>query len=156
MDGLWQEDSKVLHTHTNEIYKGTILEHILVQNLTAFYDVGDHGHMRLLGADWNDALDMAKENGESVAFSAAYAGNLENLGKLLLRLYKEKDWKKVALCTELMELIGNDPNIYKSVEKKREILKNYCNNCGSYISGKKEWISCEILAKDLLEKAELN
>ncbi|MDI9488338.1 MAG: cellobiose phosphorylase, partial [Bacillota bacterium] len=154
MDGLWQEDSKVLHTHTNEIYKGTILEHILVQNLTAFYDVGDHGHMRLLGADWNDALDMAKENGESVAFSAAYAGNLENLGKLLLRLYKEKDWKKVALCTELMELIGNDPNIYKSVEKKREILKNYCNNCGSYISGKKEWISCEILAKDLLEKAE--
>jgi NMD protein affecting ribosome stability and mRNA decay len=42
------------------------------------------------------------------------------------------------------------------VEKKREILKNYCNNCGSYISGKKEWISCEILAKDLLEKAELN
>ena len=50
MDGLWQEDSKVLHTHTNEIYKGTILEHILVQNLTAFYDVGDHGHMRLLGA----------------------------------------------------------------------------------------------------------
>lgn len=154
LDGLWQEDSKEMHTHTNEIYKGTILEHILVQNLTAFYDVGEHGHMRLLGADWNDALDMAKENGESVAFSAAYAGNLENLSKLLMRLYTEKGLKKVALCAELMELIGKDSAVYNSVDRKREVLKNYCNFCGSYISGKKVWISCKDLSEDLMEKAE--
>ncbi len=154
MDGLWQEDSKELHTHTNEVYKGSILEHILVQNLTAFYDVGEHGHMRLLGADWNDALDMAKENGESVAFSAAYAGNLENLSMLLMNLYKNKGLTKIELSTELMELIGKDKIIYDSVEKKREVLKTYCCSCGSYISGKKEWISCEALSKDLFEKAE--
>lgn len=154
MDGLWQEDSKELHTRANEVYKGTILEHILVQNLTAFYDVGEHGHMRLLGADWNDALDMAKDNGESVAFSAAYAGNLENLSKLLLKLSKQKGLKKVELSVELLELIGTDRHIYESIEKKRELLKAYCNSCGSYISGKKEWISCETLSKDLYEKAE--
>lgn len=154
LDGLWQEDRKELHTHANEVYKGTILEHILVQNLTAFYDVGEHGHMRLLGADWNDALDMAKEHGESVAFSAAYAGNLENLSKLLLQLSEQKGLKKVELSAELMELLGKDKTIYESNEKKREILKAYCNSCGSYISGKKEWISCEILSKDLFEKAE--
>ncbi|MFT4146468.1 MAG: cellobiose phosphorylase [Mobilitalea sp.] len=154
LDGLWQEESKELHTHTNEVYKGSILEHILVQNLTAFYDVGEHGHMRLLGADWNDALDMAKENGESVAFSAAYAGNLENLSLLLLNLYKNKGLKKIELSAEVMELIGKDKIIYDSVEKKREVLKAYCCSCGSYISGKKEWISCEALSKDLFEKAE--
>ncbi len=153
-DGLWQENSNELHTHTNEIYKGTILEHILVQNLTAFYDVGEHGHMRLLGADWNDALDMAKENGESVAFSAAYAGNLENLSKLLMRLNNEKGLKKLAICAELMELIGKNSDLYNSAAKKRELLNNYCNSCGSYISGKKLWISSEELSKDLLEKAE--
>ena len=154
MDGLWQEDSKELHTHANEVYKGTILEHILVQNLTAFYDVGEHGHMRLLGADWNDALDMAKENGESVAFSAAYAGNLENLSRLLGHLFKQKGLEKVELSAELMELIAKDRIIYESNEKKREILKAYCNSCKSYISGTKEWISCEALSKDLFEKAE--
>ena len=49
-----------------------VLEHLLLQNLTAFYEVGEHGHIRLRGADWNDALDMAGERGESVAFTNAY------------------------------------------------------------------------------------
>ena len=50
---------------------GTVLEHLLVQLAAAFFDVGEHGHMRLRGADWNDGLDMARERGESVAFTAA-------------------------------------------------------------------------------------
>ena len=50
-------------------YFGTVIEHILLQNLCAFYDVGEHNEMRLHGADWNDALDMAWEKGESVAFT---------------------------------------------------------------------------------------
>ena len=61
-------------TAGGNIYFGTILEHILLQNLCAFYDVGEHNEMRLHGADWNDALDMAWEKGESVAFTCAYAG----------------------------------------------------------------------------------
>ena len=46
---------------SEEVYQGTILEHVLLQNLCAFYDVGEHNQMRLRGADWNDALYMADE-----------------------------------------------------------------------------------------------
>ena len=59
-----------------------VLEHILIQQLAAFYDVGVHNIYRLRGADWNDALDMAAENGESFAFTCAYAGNLHTLASI--------------------------------------------------------------------------
>ena len=62
--------------------ESTVLEHLLVQSVTAFFDIGDHGCIRLRGADWNDALDMAADRGESVAFTAAYAGNLFTLADL--------------------------------------------------------------------------
>ena len=42
--------------------------------------------MRLHGADWNDALDMAWERGESVAFTCAYAGNLKEIAECLREL----------------------------------------------------------------------
>ena len=153
-DGLWQEQVKELHTHSNEVYRGSILEHILLQNLTAFYDVGKHGHLRLLGADWNDALDMAVENGESVAFSAAYAGNLENLALLLEQLEKEKGLAVVELAQEVSLLMGQDVSQYEDTVKKQEILKNYCASVGSYISGKKIKIPMGKICEDLLVKAD--
>ena len=61
---------------------------MLVQHLAVFYNVGDHNVIRLEGADWNDALDMAPEKGESVAFSALYAANLSTLARLCLALNK--------------------------------------------------------------------
>ena len=67
--------------------QGTILEHLILQNVTAYLDPGAHGNIRLRGADWNDALDMAAQNGESVAFTAAYAGNLATLADLCRRLH---------------------------------------------------------------------
>lgn len=76
-DTLWKDsDGSTQKTESGKDYHGSVLEHILVQHLTSFYDVGEHNHIRLRGADWNDALDMAKERGESVAFTALYAGNL--------------------------------------------------------------------------------
>ena len=60
-----------------------VLEHLLVQHLTAFFNVGEHNILLLEGADWNDALDMARTRGESVAFSALYAGNLQTLAELV-------------------------------------------------------------------------
>ena len=75
-DSFYKEgEQPVLRNAQGQEYFGSILEHLLVQNLTSFYEVGEHNHMRLRGADWNDAMDMAKERGESVAFTAAYAGN---------------------------------------------------------------------------------
>ena len=66
--------------------KGTILEHVLVQHKRPFSKMGLHGNFRLEGGDWNDGLDMAKEKGESVAFTAAYAGNLFALSDLLEKI----------------------------------------------------------------------
>lgn len=63
--------------------RGTILEHVLVQHERPFFKIGPHGNFRLEGGDWNDGLDMAKEKGESVTFTAAYAGNLFTLSDLL-------------------------------------------------------------------------
>jgi len=60
-------------------FKGTVLEHLLIQALRQFSNLGVHKCMRLEGADWNDGLDMAKEKGESVAFSCMYAANLRQL-----------------------------------------------------------------------------
>ena len=91
IDDRWEAGSApVLKDENGEVYCGTVLEHILVQNLTVFYEVGEHNHMRLRGADWNDALDMAPERGESVAFTAAYADNLETLASLIA-LLEEKE-----------------------------------------------------------------
>lgn len=65
---------------------GTVLEHLLIQNITAYFDVGENGNMRLRGADWNDGLDMAGKRGESVAFTAAYAGNLDTLANRIAHM----------------------------------------------------------------------
>ena len=75
-------DPKELTTD-GTVYQGTVLEHILTEQITQFFDCGKHGNMRLRGADWNDALDMASVKGESVAFTAAYAGSL-----LLARFFR--------------------------------------------------------------------
>ncbi|MRR30613.1 cellobiose phosphorylase, partial [bacterium] len=76
-----------LKTRTGKVVQGSLLEHMLVQHLAVFYNVGDHNLIRLEGADWNDALDMAAEKGESVAFSALYAANLSTLAQLCLALH---------------------------------------------------------------------
>jgi len=56
---------------------------VLLQHKRPFTKIGKHGNFLLEGADWNDGLDMAGERGESVAFTAAYAGNLTELADLL-------------------------------------------------------------------------
>ena len=88
-DDEWKfEDGNTQKTVGGVDYFGTVIEHILLQNLCAFYDVGEHNEMRLHGADWNDALDMAWERGESVAFTCAYAGNLKDIAYYLRKIGK--------------------------------------------------------------------
>jgi cellobiose phosphorylase len=69
----------------------TVLEHILLQHKRPFTKIGKHGNFLLEGADWNDGLDMAGENGESVAFTAAYAGNLFDLADLLEKINHKRE-----------------------------------------------------------------
>lgn len=105
-------------------YEGSVLEHILIEHLTAFYDVGEHGHMRLRGADWNDALDMGREKGESVAFTSMYAYNMEEIAELL-RVLKNKGTDEVLLHKNLVLLLRNE-DINQKPSHKRKLLKDYC------------------------------
>lgn len=135
-------------------YKGTVLEHMLIQHLTAFYDVGEHNHIKIRGADWNDALDMADERGESVAFTALYGGNLRDLANDV-RTYAEKTGKDtVSLAKELLILLEADKSIYDSIGEKNAVLDEYCETVKHTISGEKVEISCEELADTLTGMSE--
>lgn len=133
--------------------EGTILEHLLLQNITAFYETGEHNHFRLRGADWNDALDMAEERGESVAFTAAYSGNFRILAKMLRQL-AEKGIKEIELAEEMESLLRQELSIYEDMLEKNKVLNSYMESCIHEVSGKKVEISSEELAKILDRMAE--
>ena len=135
-------------------YQGTVLEHILLENLCAFYEVGDHNHMRLRGADWNDALDMAEEHGESVAFTCAYAGNLAQLAELLQYLQEEKGWTSVEVLKEMQELLEDTTEKYDSIDHKKAILQKYVSQCRHSVSGEKVQVDIDRLRKDLSNKSQ--
>ncbi|BCZ47760.1 hypothetical protein psyc5s11_38270 [Clostridium gelidum] len=154
-DTLWDlsQGNKILTENSKE-YNGTILEHLLVQHLTAFYDVGEHNNLKLHGADWNDGLDMAEEKGESVAFSTLYGGNLESIAELLKVLRDEKKIKNVELAEELLILLTGDDEIYNRVDEKQKVLKDYCYKCRHNIKGKVIKLNCDELIADIQGKAK--
>lgn len=135
-------------------YYGSLLEHLLVQNLTAFYEVGEHNHMRLRGADWNDALDMAPDRGESVAFTAAYAGNLETLAGLIGELQKEKHMQYIEVAKEMEPLFEDEEGLYESIDRKVQLLAAYCSACRSRVKGEKVYIPIEKVITGLKNKGE--
>ena len=139
-------------TESGEVYQGTILEHLLIQHLAAFYEVGAHNIFRLRGADWNDALDMAAEHGESVAFTCAYAGNLRDLAGLLRRMAKEGG--TVSLLEEVQELLAGGPAIYPDIPAKTTILERYTRRCIHNVSGRTVRVSFQELAENLEIKAD--
>ncbi|WP_270566574.1 GH36-type glycosyl hydrolase domain-containing protein [Clostridium beijerinckii] len=154
-DNLWDlSQGNKVRTENLEEHKGTILEHLLVQHLTAFYDVGEHNNLKLHGADWNDGLDMAEKHGESVAFSALYGGNLTDIVELLKYLRDVKKVKSIELAEELQLLLTGNNEVYDSVEEKQNILKNYCDKCKHNISGKVANIDCDELISNIEGKAK--
>ena len=141
-------------TSDGKVYEGTVLEHLLVENLSSFYEVGEHNIMRLRGADWNDALDMAEENGESVAFTCAYAGNLKQLAECL-RLLKEKtSCTEVEILEELKVLLEDDAALYDDIGKKQEVMEKYMASCSHNISGRTWRAPIDSLIENLNHKAE--
>lgn len=141
-------------TANAEAYEGTVLEHLLIQHVTSFFDVGEHNHIRLRGADWNDGLDMADERGESVAFTALYGGNLSGLAKNL-KDYNEKTGKEeVELAKELVDLLRKNPEIYDTVGEKNAALSEYCEAVKHHTSGETETISIEELCNILTGMSE--
>ncbi len=129
--------------------EGTVMEHLLLQNFAAFFDVGEHGHMKLRGADWNDALDMGKDKGESVAFTAAYAGNYKKLASILREYKKVFGKASIEACEELEGLLG----VYEA-NKLQGMLLSYCNNVKTGFTGSKKAFDIDLLADDLDKKAD--
>ncbi|RPJ24387.1 MAG: cellobiose phosphorylase [Chloroflexi bacterium] len=154
-DNAWTpEQGTQLKTKAGKVYQGTVLEHLLIQHLTAFFNVGEHNVLLLEGADWNDALDMARRRGESVAFSALYAGNLKTLAELCRALSKA-GVREVACAAELELLLDctDEQMDFDSIPKKRARLERYFEATCHCLSGEKIRVPLTDLADDLLEKA---
>lgn len=155
-DPLWHPSQGTSQlTSSGEVYEGTLLEHLLVQHLTAFFNVGDHNHIRLEGADWNDGLDMAEKRGESVAFTAMYASNFRKLGELAQSL-KQNGQESVLLGKALLDLLDTlvDPVDYDQSQAKVERLKQYYGKIRHRIDGEQIAIRLDDLARDCFVKAE--
>jgi cellobiose phosphorylase len=155
-DELYSDkDGVVQKSENGSDYLGSVLEHILIQNLTAFYDVGENGEIRLRGADWNDALDMASHKGESVAFTCGYAGNLRDIATYL-RIYRTKTGIKDAeILPELKEIIfANGCDLFENPEAKNRLLSDYMSKVSHTVSGTREKTDLEDIAAALERKSE--
>ena len=135
-------------TESGSVYQGTVLEHLLTEVVTQFFDCGEHGNMKLRGADWNDALDMASAKGESVAFTAAYAGALSMLSNMIRNCGRND----IVVFEELIELICADE--YDDPEAKRKLLIEYEESVASNITGSMMVMDAEMLASQLDRMSE--
>lgn len=156
-DPTWKpEDGFCLRKEDGEVYTGSIFEHLLVQHLTAFFNVGEHNIIRLEGGDWNDGLDMARQRGESVAFTSLYAKNLAELAELAEELPLRTGIDEVEIAAELSILLDTlfARVDYDSPEEKRATLERYFRACPGRISGRKVRYRLAAIAHDLRTKAE--
>ncbi|MBF0490350.1 MAG: cellobiose phosphorylase, partial [Candidatus Omnitrophica bacterium] len=140
-----------------QTYEGTILEHLLVQNLVQFFNVGEHNITRLESADWNDGLDMAFNRGESVAFMSFYGGNLLKLADLMENLGRVKGQDSIRLAKELLILLdtlGEHPVKYDDAKDKYEhLFGKYFHSVQPFVSGEVVEVAIVDIARDLRQKA---
>lgn len=153
VDEQWKEGMQWQESVRGVRYEGTVLEHLLIQALGAFYEVGEHNHIALRDADWNDALDMAGHRGESVAFTNAYAMNLRDLAAIL-RQEAAKGVRDVELLEEITKLLEDREELYESIEAKHKLLNSYLRKCRHTVSGVRIQIDTKQLADSLEHKAE--
>ena len=157
IDHTWdprRKHCKHLHTMDGKLYKGTILEHILVQHLTAFFNVGKHNTIRLEDADWNDGLDMAHQKGESVAFTCFFASNLYDLTMMLKEL-KQRNRTQLFVLKELrllLDTLAPCPVDYASPDQKQRRLQKYLAAVRCRVSGDKVALDVDALINDLTAK----
>lgn len=152
-DTDWSPEQGAKQMSASGVYEGTLLEHLLIQNLSSFYDVGVHNHIKIRGADWNDALDLASKNGESVAFTTMYASNMEKIADLL-EVLKASGMETVEIAGEMELLLRDEPALYDNAEKKQALLMEYCNSCRHLLSGDKKQINITKLQENLRHKAD--
>ena len=123
-------------TKDGECYSGTIMEHLILENVICSLNIGEHGNINLEDGDWNDQLDMASDKGETIPFTAFYGSNLCNIAELLEMQMKKEGRKAVSLFEEMeMLLLGLKE---EGTENGQEILEKYYKQIRSGISGRKK------------------
>lgn len=131
------------------IYEGSVLEHLLIENLVPFYNVGDHHNIRIEDADWNDALDMAHHKGESVAFTSLYAHNLIELSRVLRYLYKQ-GIQEIKMLEKLNLLIA--PVKQYAVSHLRDIRDRFFESVDQTFDGRQKIYHLADVANSIEEK----
>ncbi len=143
--------------NSNDIYNGTILEHLLVQQLSAFYSVGEHNILLLEGADWNDTYDMARENGESVGFYGYYGNNFQILADILSHIM-ELGVSNLILFEEILPLFDTLPSQkkvdYTSYKEKQNTILRYFDSVAHEVTGKTISVNISELIFDLETKSD--
>ena len=139
------------------VHQGTVLEHVLLQNLVQFFNVGEHNITRLESADWNDGLDMAFKRGESVAFMSMYAGNLLKIADLVERAARVKSVASIKITKEmllLMDTLERPVNYNDASAKKTRLFDEYFKAVQPEPSGLMVEVAMDGLVLDLRTKAE--
>ncbi len=127
---------------------------MLIQHLTQFFNVGEHNNIRLEDADWNDGLDMARERGESVAFTSFYGGNLLALANLLEKLAAAKGIKTIDLAVEVETLLGTTVDHDDAQAKRKFLFEAYVPSVQPAISGKQVKVNVTKIMDDLRRKGQ--
>ena len=150
-----QISNKLLNRNNSE-HKSTILEHTLLQHLVQFFNVGRHNNIRLENADWNDGLDMASLNGESITFSAFYASNLCAIADLLILLKDASGIKTVSISKEITLLLDTitGPIKYDNFSAKLNLLNKYFEKTKNRISTNKINLPIDKVIYDLKKKSD--
>lgn len=142
-------------TSGGEVYKGTVLEHLLVQILTMFYDVGKNNLLKQKRADWNDAVDQVK--GENVTFSLGLAQDCNELADFLEYLQNASVVKEVEIFEELADFIETHPEediLDSPYDVRQRKLVNFLEYVNGEISGKKVAVPLQKVINDLRGKAK--
>ena len=142
----------------DRVYEGSILEHVLIQHLVQFFNVGEHNITRLENADWNDGLDMAAQRGESVAFTSLYAGNLLNCADLLEHVAARENIKDISLAKEFLVLCdsisGASVDYIDPQAKKKFLFEKFFPSVQPRLSGEQVNVKVTDLTRDLRRKGK--
>src|SRR5205085_6548194 len=97
----------------------------------------------------------ARDRGESVAFTAAYAGNLLRLARSLRKLVERQHVSDATIAEELEEFLERKAaSLELAPNAKQERLKSYRTRIRAGVSGKKITIPLQDLADDLERKGQ--
>jgi len=156
-DDTWtSKNGNLLKDKHDQVYEGSVIEHVLIQHLVQFFNVGEHNIIRLEDADWNDGLDMAKDRGESVTFMSFYGGNLLALADLLENCSAACGRKEITLAAEVKVLLdslsGSDTDYDHPQAKEKFLFETYFPSVQPHPSGEQVMVSIKGIVEDLRKK----